>query len=248
MIEQALAFQHSLGKKSAEAKTLDLPGNKLLLVKPSGESEIIDKGPALRNDRVASLASLVDWCGNNGIEEQLDVWVSDKLVLAVNGYNNPASTDKATLSLRESSAWATLLLWNGQGRKQKEAVRLLRGPLADTFDPQHLRVLKNLDFTRKSDGSRSVTHKGESLGRSVEAASQSRDGDIPEVIAFTVPRFDFEGSPTVFIKMAVEVDAEADTISLFVIGDAFVQGTRAALNEIKTDLDDMIEFANVYLS
>ena len=248
MIEQALAFQHALGKKSNDPKTLDLPGNKLLLVHPDGKSEIFDKGDALRDDKVASLSSLIDWCSNNGADGFLDVWVSEKTVVAVNNYGDPASTDKATLQLVGSRAWETLAWWNGKGFKQKEAVRLLRGPLADTFDGQHLRVLKNLDFTRKSDGSRTASHKGESLGRSVEAATQSRDGDIPEVIAFTVPRFDFEGSPTITIKMAVEVDGEADTISLFVIGDAFVQGTRSALNEIKNDLADSIDFANVYLS
>ena len=123
---------------------------------------------------------------------------------------------------------------------------MLRGPLADTFDPQHLRVLKNLDFTRKSDGSRSVTHKSESLGRSVELAAQSRDGDIPEVIVFQVPRFDFEGSPTIHVKMAVEVDAEADLISLFVIGDAFTQGTRSALREIGEQVKDAVDYAEVY--
>lgn len=248
MLSEALKFQHELGKQAVNPRTLDLPGNKLLLVKPGGESEIIEKGLAQRNDSVASLASMIDWCHNNGQDEELDVWVSEGSVVAVNNYIEPSMTNRATLKLTNSKAWQALSDWCGKGFKQKESVRTLRGPLADTFDPQHLRVLKNLDFTRKSDGSRSVTHKGESLGRSVETAAQSKDGDIPEVIAFTVPRYDFEGSPTVVVKMAVEVDAEADLISLFVIGDAFIQGTRAALNEIKDQLVRSIEFANVYLS
>lgn len=248
MLKEALDFQHELGKKACEAKLLDLPENMVLLVKPGGETQVLDKGNAQRKDNVATLGSLIDWCMVNGAEDGLDVWVSEKHVEAVNDFAHPSNTDKARLTLTASKAWESLTAWNGTGRRQKDTVRTLRGPLAGTFEDQHLRVFKNLDFTRKSDGSRNVTHKSESLGRSVELAAQSREGDIPEVIVFQVPRFDFEGSPTVHVKMAVEVDAEADLISLFVIGDAFVQGTRAALREIAEKIKGAVEYAEVYQS
>lgn len=248
MLKEALDFQFEMGKRACEAKLVDLPENMVLLVKPGGETQVLEKGNAQRKDNVATLGSLIDWCMTNGAEDALDVWVSEKHVEAVNDFAHPSHTDRARLTLSPSKAWESLVAWNQTGRKQRETVRLLRGPLANTFDDQHLRVLKNLDFTRKSDGSRNVTHRSESLGRSVELAAQSREGDIPEVIAFQVPRFDFEGSPTVHVKMAVEVDAEADLISLFVIGDAFAQGTRAALREIADKIAGTVEYAEVYQS
>jgi len=248
MLKEALSFQHELGKQACDVKLVDLPENQVLLVKPGGETQVMSKGNAQRKDVVATLGSLIDWCMTNGAEDSLDVWVSTANVEAVNDFEHPDHTDRVKLPLVASKAWESLVQWNGSGRKQKDTVRLLRGQLAGTFDELHLRVFKNLDFTRRSDGNRSVTHKSESLGRSVELAAQSRDGDIPEVIVFQVPRFDYEGSPTVHVKMAVEVDAEADLISLFVIGDAFVQGTRAALREIAGDIKNAVDYAEVYQS
>lgn len=248
MIKEALEFQFEQGKAFASAMCIELPENKVLLVKPGGETQILDKGPAVRKDSVATLKSFIDWCLMNGSELLLDVWVSESRVDAVNDFINPHACDRVSLRLTHSKAWETIASWNQKAFKQREAVRLLRGPLADTFDPQHLRVFKTLDFTRKNDGARSVSHKGESMGRSIEIAAQGREGEIPEVVVFELPCFDFEESPRVHVKMAVEVDADNETIGLFVIGDAFIQGTRAALSEIAGKIKQSVGHAEVYLS
>lgn len=247
MLKEALQFQHELGKAACCAKLLDLPDSKVLLVKPGGDTQILDRDRPLRKDSVATLGSLIDWLDEVGAGRNVDVWVSDSSAMAVADFEVPTTSDSVTLPFKHSRAWLALADWNGKGIRQKEAVRILRGPLFDTFDGNHLRVFKSLDFNRKNDGSRTVSHKGESMGKSVEAAAQSKDGDIPEVIAFTVPCYDFEESPKVIVKMAVEVDPEAETISLFVMGDSFIQGVRASLAEIKERIEGAAS-ANVYLS
>lgn len=244
MLKEALEFQHELGRKSAEARLLNLPGNKALLTKPDGTAEVLEKDRTLRRDTVSSLASFVAWCeGKDGV----DVWVREKIVQAIHNPTVPNDVDTLTLALTHSHAWLALGGWNGQTRKQKDAVRLLRGPLADTFDEVHLRVFKSLDFSRRSDGSRNVSHVGESLGKSIETKAQASQGAIPERIAFQVPCFDFAESPSVTIIMAVEVDPEAETIALFAVGDSFAQGVRAALQSIAAKLDEQLPDAAVYL-
>lgn len=244
MFKEALEFQHELGRRSVQPSLTDLPGNTVLLTKPDGTSTVLTKDRTLRKDKVSSLRSLADWCSG---KEALDVWVRERVIEAINYPTVPNQVDSVSLPLTHSQAWQTLAGWNKKGFKQKEAVRLLRGQLADTFDEQHLRVFKSLDFSRRNDGTRSVTHTGESLGRSIELQAQGKDGAIPERIAFQLPVFDFEESPKVTVVMAVEVDAEAETISLFAVGDAFTQGERAALKSLRETLAKDIPEASVYL-
>lgn len=244
MLKEALEFQHELGRKSVDAKLLDLPGNKVLLTKAGGVTEVLDKDRTLRKDKVSSLASFIAWSEG---KDDLDVWVRDKLVQAYHKPTVPHDVDSLSLELTHSNAWQNLASWNGQTRKQKEAVRILRGPLADTFDEAHLRVFKSLDFSRRSDGSRNVSHVGESLGRSIETKAQTSQGAIPERMVFNLPCFDFAESPTVTIVMAVEVDPEAETIALLAVGDSFRQALRSALQNIRDTLDEKLPDAAVYL-
>lgn len=245
MLKEALEFQHGLGKAAMEPVRVELPGNKLL-INIGGEHQTIDRDAPSRRDTVTTLASFIDWANNRPDDQLLDVWVTPKHVEAVWNFAEPHKSERCRLPLEHSQAWKTLADWDGKSANQRETVRRLRGPLYDTYDVNYLRVFKAMDFGRKNDGARSVSHKGESMGKSVESLAQSREGDIPEVIAFSVPCYDFEGSPLVVVRMAVEVNADNEAIGLFAIGDTFIQGIRASQAEIRTTIAGKVPVANVY--
>lgn len=249
MLKEALEFQYELGSKSVEASLLDLPDHRVLLVKPGGVCETLEKGRVIRRDEVSALASLILWCESNAdAANQLDIWVAEKSVEVAGNFESAVDCNFASLPLAGSRAWLTLAEQRGKGVRQKDFVRLLRGPLADSFDSQYLRVFQSMDFQRKNDGGRTLSHKGESLGRSIESAAQGRDGEIPERITFRIPRFDFSGSPIVLITVAIEIDAEAETIMLLAVGDTFTQATKLALSDIREQLAKAIPGASVYLA
>lgn len=246
MLKEALEFQHQLGAKSVQPSLVDLPSNKALLTKADGTSEILVKDRSLRKDSVSSLASLVNWCETYDAPG-LDIWVRENGVVAIYDFEQPHETDSVTLKLTHSLAWQSLVNWCNAPRKQKEAVRTLRGALGGTFDDAHLRVFRCLEFKRRNDGGRTSGHAGESLGKSIEALAQSAQGDIPERMVFSLPCFDFSDSPTVQVLVAVEVDPEAETISVIAVGDSFKRATQVALLEIKESIAERVAGAQVYL-
>ncbi len=248
MLKEALEFQYELGLKSVQASLIPLPDHRVLLVKPGGGSEVIEKGRVIRHDEVSTLASVVLWCETNAAVGKLDIWVAEKSVKVAIDSESAVNCNFVSLQLDGSRAWSTLCEQRGKSIRQKEFVRLLRAPLADSFDNQYLRVFQSLDFKRKNDGGRTVSHKGESLGRAIESIAQGRDGEIPERITFRIPRFDFHGSPIVEITTAVEIDAEAETIMLLVVGDTLAFATRTALLDIREQLAKALPGASVYLA
>ncbi len=220
----------ALARTSAAPSTVDLPNNKMLLV-VDGSVETLIKDRRTHSDVVLSLPSFIEWCLDR---DDLVIKVSNDRIFAVSNRDIQHESDSAVLGLQQSNAYADLLDWCKTPRTVSATVKGLRTKLAGTHDTSYLSVFKRLDFTRKNDGSKSVTHTGESMGKLVEMAAQSGAGEIPEVLSFRVRLFAGLPVSDYDLRFAVNVDASTEVISIAPVGDCIVdahQSTRVELVE-----------------
>lgn len=238
MLKEFVGSIVELARSSAAPKLIDLPGNKLLVAVGDGV-EIHDKDRERYHDKLVSLASLIDWCFDR---EYLVIKVSDAGISAQNNREAIVDCDSAMLCLSYSTAYADLLDWCKTPRTVAATVKGLRSKLSGTHDMSYLSVFRRLDFQRKNDGSKSVTHTGESMGKMVEMAAQSGAGEIPEVLLFRCRLF--AGIPTVEcdLRFAVTVDPNTETIGLAPVGDCIQDAQQATRVELVDRLKK--EFAN----
>lgn len=103
---------------------------------------------------------------------------------------------------------------------QKRLIAYLREELAGCIEPRFLAVVRRLDFARRNDGLAHIQHGRESLGKSVEAAVQSAEGEIPEVIVVTLPAWTELGfDSTIQVRCAVSVDPVNEKLTVRPIGE-----------------------------
>lgn len=218
----------NLARSSTEPRTVELPGNKILVV--VGDSvETHVKNRDTHNDKLVSLTSLIDWCVNRA---DLTLKVANDYILATANRDIRIDSDTALLKLENSAAYADLLDWCKAPRTVAATVKGLRSKLAGTYDTSYLGVFKRLDFSRRNDVAKGVTHTGESMGKMVEMAAQSGAGEIPETLLFRCRLF--AGIPTgeCDLRFAVNVDANTETISITPVGDCIQDAHQATRVEL----------------
>jgi hypothetical protein len=224
-------------------KLIELPGGKVLLVQGGISKEIV-KNRVLHSDSVSSLESMLDWCGRHD-EEKLFIRVDSSAVLVSANRDIAHETDNLRFDLENTAAFMDLLAWVDRPRNQQQVVNSLRTSLEGTFDEKILQVFRKLDFQRKNDGTRSITHTGESLGKSIEARAQSAAGEIPEVLVFTTLVYrNVPGLPYSQLRFALDVDPVQDLIRLTPIGDciqdAYAYSIQAFVNGLKESLPESL--------
>lgn len=234
MLKEFVGSIVDLARGSVTPTLVDLPDNKVLLV--VGESvETLTKNRATHCDMIVSLPSLLDW----GFDRQDLVFkVSNSKIVAESNRDYPHDSDKAALAFVESQPYADLLDWCKTPRTVAATVKGLRTKLAGTFDVGYLSVFKRLDFSRKNDGTKSVSHVGESMGRSVEMAAQSGAGEIPETLLFRCRLFAGLPIGECDLRFAVNVDANSETISIAPVGDCIVDAYQVARIELVARLKE----------
>lgn len=127
------------------------------------------------------------------------------------------------LPYTRSDAWSKIvgLYTNPCSMTQKQIINFLRFDVAVPGVQNLMRILRKVDFSRKSDGQRSVEHGRESLGKSVEAAVQGIE-EIPEEITVEVPIYNTPGLrevSLVSIRCGLLIDVEDERFSLRPLAD-----------------------------
>lgn len=222
-------------KAAVLPKLIELPGGRVLLHIPDGESKVLDVNPVLFNDKVSSVDSMLDWCGRMN-EDELFISVHSTYIMVESKREHAHTTDRLRFDLKLTAAMVDLLAWASRPRTQQQVVTALRTTLAETFDDKYLPIFRRLVFTRKNDGSKSIAHTGESLGKSVEARAQSASGEIPEKLVFDVNVFSNIPSPPVSLWFALDIDATIEQISIDPIGDCIGDAYRLCSKTIVADL------------
>ena len=246
MILDALKYLVALGASTSKAEYVLLPDDKVGLI-INGVLTEYDADARSAKAVVGSLESLIDWCAaRTGLP--VEIYVKPSAVFVEVLPYSTAGLRQCSLALERSQAWMFLQQWIAQPLSQKLLVRGLRGPLSGCFDESYLATFRSLDFARRNDGSRTVEHAKESLGRFIEAQAQSRAGEIPQMMAFDVPVFALTLVDNIQrLRFAIEVDAEAEKICMAPIGDCVDEAIRNARESIVSLLKERIRDAEVYL-
>jgi hypothetical protein len=164
-------------RDSVAPSKMDLPDGKVLIIAPGLAPTILPRDTVRFKDQVASMTSLLDWCANEDTNGLVIKVMPSKIEATANRFD-PSGSDSAQFNLEHSKAYVDLMDWVSRPRAIQDVVKGLRTALAGTFDEKYLPIFRRVDFSRKNDGTRSVSHTGESLGKSVEAKAQSSSGKV----------------------------------------------------------------------
>jgi len=231
MLAEFLKSVSEMAVKAAKVQTVELPGNRMLVLNPDGSVEKFDKDRKTQHDRIASFTSLCDWASKYHLVDMV-FKVSDLAVSVANDPDCPHDCDTAVMPLAKSEAYSDLLDWVQTPRAVRPLIKGLRTKLYGTFDDRYLAIFKRLDFSRKNDGSKSVSHTSESMGRSVEIAAQSGAGEIPETLVFEVKLFDGLPIDSYELRFAVDVDANTETVAITPVGSCIAKAHQETRLEI----------------
>lgn len=222
-----------LSGRAEEPRTLKLPDGRLLYEMPSGTTGEV---AMLRNihDAVDSYQSLVDFAG--AFAAPLVFHVGRTSARAYIDRERDGPRVECELAYRRSAAFECLLDWYGSPKTVRQVVRALRGPLDQTCTDEYRGIFKRLDFSRRNDGSRSATHTGESMGRTIEAKAQSSAGEIPEVVVFDCVLFANLPVESYELRFAVEVDPDSEKVGIHPIGDCIDVAIQATRNDVAARL------------
>ena len=243
MIHDALKYLVGLGVKSVKPELIDLPGNKVGLF-VNGELQTFDGDNRRVNSAIGNIESLMHWMTEQ--EGLRQIWVKGDIVVGDLDAHLPHKCQHVVLELIRSQAFLMLQAWVDTPAAQKSVVRMLRGPLDGCFDAGYLSVFRALDFSRRSDGTKTIEHARESLGRSVESRAQSAGGEIPQTLVFDVPVFTC-GLGAEKLRFAVDVDAENERISINPIGDCMEDAQQVAREKLVGFLTERLPDVEVYL-
>lgn len=236
-----------LAKQGTATEKIKLPGGKLLLRFSDGLSQTMDCDRTTTSVHTSELESLIEWCGDDGecIESgELRILIGSGCVTAI-AWQGLYRESRSVLGYRLSAALEDLEDWCGDPRSLKQVVAALRTELSGCFSGDYLSVFRRMDFSRKNDGTKSVSHKGESLGRSVETLAQSAAGDIPEQLVFTLPIYDNIPCDPSKLIFALDVDPSTETIQIAAVSDCVERAKRAARQQLKSIIQDAIPGALV---
>lgn len=127
---------------------------------------------------------------------------------------------------------------------QKVFITTLRSALNGCCSyPDIIRIVRKIQFKRSNDGAKTVEHGRESLGRSVEMAVQSIDGDnIPEELTFRVNLFSTPSDvpSQVELSFALDINVENEGLTLIPIGDIEARERLRVLTEIAHRLEELV--------
>jgi hypothetical protein len=102
--------------------------------------------------------------------------------------------------------------------------------------------LRSLDFTRRNDGSRTIEHGRESLGKSIEMQVQSKQGELPEVFEINLPWYSTSPVNEGWFRLSVtlDLDAASEAIRFVVRGDDLDRYNQQALKMVQRIVHEMI--------
>ena len=231
-------------KEAVAPRIIDIPGGKVLLTVEGSAPEIIEKDDVLHSDVVSSMGSMLEWCS---VYEETELYIKvQKDRVSVDANRSRAHlTQKLQFKLEFTRAFSDLSAWVERPRSQQQVVAALRTALSGTFDDPMLPIFRRLDFQRKNDGSRSVNHTGESLGKSVEARAQTASGEIPEILVFSTPVYSNVASAPCVLRFALDVDANQELIKIAPVGDCIPSAFAEAQSELAADIKQKLPNALV---
>jgi hypothetical protein len=234
MLAEFLKAIVGLADERNSFKTHESPDGKVQYLAGPGGKVIELTKPRYRNYEAHDLGSfmaILQKLAGDGVSPIVMVDHRDEHLQAKCFFDESDRRESMTLTVFHSvmfNKFKYLTTWS----KQRDVVNALRDELFGSAEAGLLATLRSIDFTRKNDGTRTIQHGSESLGRSVEMKVQAKSGEIPERTAFTIQWFsarDFSNY-VARIECSVDTDATQEAIRFVPSGDSFdVAAEHAAL-------------------
>jgi len=201
---------------------------------PDGTTEYFDRVPDRRRFVTGDVSAFCQMLTTEAESKQRPpmVLVDDEGAV---GYFDPEFRDECVMLLLSPSKSLNAIrkfeLWHDQ----KAAVAILRDELWGCCDASLLAAMRSLDFTRRNDGSRTIEHGRESLGKSIEAKVQSRAAELAEFYDFEVPVFAQEPVDAfrVRIHCALDLDGANERVRIVTRGDGLLHAQQRAAKYLR---------------
>lgn len=192
--------------------------------------------PPLRSPALRGLEDMVAAVQDQAVAPEPELYFDEKQVVVF--LDRKDRRERATLALLASERFTTLRsLSEPRILSHKEAVLLLRHGLRGAVPEALVSDLRTIDFSRRSDGTATVAHGRESLGRSVELACQ-RAEKIPDSFTARVAPWQTEGLQgfEVELEVGLYLDLEEQRIRLQLLPDELPRAMRRAIVELRERL------------
>lgn len=180
---------------------------------------------------------------SDGVEtrnQEPSVWISPASVIVLEDDTAESlRNSKAVCPLRITPEFAFLKECSTRDNdlSQKDFIRKLRILLADALGEQLdsvVKIMRDIKFGSRAEGSGSVQRGKESYGKSIEAAVYSENGQIPEELVLSVRVFDDPALKVRYpLRVALEIDTSANTFSLLPSQQAITNLLDEALGGIR---------------
>lgn len=244
MLAEAIEKIRSLAVLAAGAAVVSITNDpRHVIVVNNGNMEVRDIPPPDRRHKLHTMAAFVAALTDEAVCPAPEIFFS--------GFTARALCDRTDrrafidLALTQSDKWDALQrLVDGVVFTPKETRLFFRYELKCPMGDQFVQAIARIDFERKSSGRTVNEHGRESMGRDVEAMVQQRD-QVPEEFAvtlapFTDPAFlDF----TVTCRIGVELDAEAQRISLRLLPDELDTALATIATKFRKTLEEDVSGA-----
>lgn len=232
-----------------EPRMMKLPGGRVMVLHSDGTETIEAIPTETREDEVEDLDTFLALLK---AESNPQVWIVADGGLAMpirifGVYNSDDRVEYCKLDLPTSAEWGTYLqLMTPQN--QKVFCSAIRDHLFNCVPSNLLGMLRALDFTRRNDGSRTITSGSESLGRSVEAKVQSREGQLPEMLEVRLQHlrtFDGRLSFDFNVPTVLDVDATQEKFAFVPQGDALHEARQRCALFLRSSLEESLQAAEI---
>lgn len=198
------------------AKIIGVPGGgdeSIVYLPGDTEPRIIEHKPRPRSYTATTIGAFCAMVTRLGSNRDTMVLVSLSGAVAILDEGDGRRRERVRLRANINEAAGEIGRWQGEHwHSQAELIRSLRTTLRDTYSPADLLpTLRQIKFSKRTDGASEVQHGRESMGASIER-QVSGAGDLPEDVVFSTPWFDPIGDatpPEAAVTCALDIDTES---------------------------------------
>lgn len=153
------------------------------------------------------------------------------------------------LQLEQSIPLLRLVQIDGQSLSHAQFMRDFRTVFDRCAPAGFAGRFAKLDFKRRNDGTRTIEHGRESLGKSIEAAVAGAD-ELPNEVTLQLPLFATDGLRDLYdveCRILIDADNEERPLSIHVRPDAITHLVSKQLRDTATSLAEILDTDHVYV-
>jgi hypothetical protein len=211
----------------------DLPD--AVFVRHGGELREAIVPPRKRAHEIHTFGDLMMLAADTAIAREPEIFHSNREIVVL--LDRLQRRELVRMPLIHTERWNTVCALGTRSLTVAEAIKLIRFSLQGVGADALVAAIRKIDFSRKSDGQKTVEHGRETLGKQVEAAVQQADS-IPQEFTAKVQLYANEGLRSLIaaVKVGVYIDVNDEAIQLIPLADEIP----SAIRSIQSQLHELI--------